>query len=119
KSRAGSPAATASAKLLLHTALLTSHSWRSYRPLPTRLRPRIKIQTQLYPILQIFIHINPNRIDQKKPLHNLPREVHVTHAWLFQRGFIKVRIDTDHEGIFHYAHRHLIIDHVTQPAHHL
>src|SRR5690606_13539413 len=98
--------------------LLTSHSWRSYRPLLAGLRPRIKIQTQPYPILQIIIHINSNRIDQKKSLHDLPGEVHVPHAWLLEGRFIQLGIDADHEGVFHNTYGHFVVNHVTQSAHH-
>src|SRR5690606_35581872 len=98
--------------------LLTFHSWRSYRPLPARLRSRIKFQTQLYPIFQIIIHINPSRIDQKKTLQDLPGKVHVAYAWFLEGRFHEFRIDANHEGLLHDADGHLVVHHVTQSAHH-
>src|SRR5690606_29433332 len=98
--------------------LLTSHSCRSYRPLLAGLRPRIKIQTLPYPIRPFIMPISSKRSDQKRSLHDLPGEVHVPHAWLLERRFIPPGIDADHEGVFHNAYGHFVVNHVTQSAHH-
>src|SRR5690606_37123321 len=98
--------------------LLTSHSWRSYRPLLTRFRSRIEIQTQLYPIFQIIIHVDPNRINQKKTLQDLPGKIHVAYSRFPEGGLHEFRINANHEGVLHDANGHLVVHHVTQSTHH-